>query len=222
MNEIMSFEIHDLKSKAFLEKIFTLYLKGFGGRSVYFNGPYGTILHSILITNRCKKEFATWCNLGKCFVLTDAQMRASKILKDKHSIVDLRYNRTEAFKNFFKLRTFILFLKSLIISLHIYKNMKIFPENRFVHIWLLLFRWLRVSMSVNYYLFLMQLNFFGVLIIVLLLEQNSFAALSTVHFLCPMGQVLEQQAQYATEASLILFMLKMNFKKRYFWPGIQN
>ena len=46
------------------------------------------------------KEFATWCNLGKCFVLTDAQMRASKIPKDKHSIVDLRYNRTEAFKNF--------------------------------------------------------------------------------------------------------------------------
>ena len=40
------------------------------------------------------KKNLSWCNLGKCFVLTDAQMRASKILKDKHSIVDLGYNRT--------------------------------------------------------------------------------------------------------------------------------
>ena len=38
------------------------------------------------------------------------------------------------FKKLFKIKDIILFLKSLIISLHIYKNMKIFPENRFVHI----------------------------------------------------------------------------------------
>ena len=72
MNEILSlFEIR-FKIKSLLEKIFTT-LKGFGGRSVYFNGPYGTILHSILITNRCKKNLLHG-ELGKCFVLTDAQM----------------------------------------------------------------------------------------------------------------------------------------------------
>ena len=74
-----------------------------------------------------------------------------------------------------------------------------------------------VSMSVNYYLS-DTTQFFGVLIIVLLLEQQFFCKkLSTGALFRTMGQVLEKQAQYATEASLMLFMLKMNFKKIFGW-----
>ena len=94
--------------------------------------------------------------------------------------------------------------------------MKIFPENRFVHILAAAFQ-VAAGIHVGKLLSISDATqFFGVLIIVLLLEQQFFCkSARQSHFFVPHGPVLEQQAQYATK-HLILFMLKMNFKKVFF------
>ena len=126
--------LNKVDTAKFTARAFSLYVKGFGSRSVYFNGPIGTILHACYL-HRSSGSALSRINASSVYIsLTDAHQRNTVLLEDGIPALDLRYQREAAIRSLFSLSSLLCTLKAIEAAIKLRKHLRVFEENRWVHI----------------------------------------------------------------------------------------
>ena len=118
----------------FCAKVFSLYLNGYGDRSVYFNGPIGTILHAVYLSRAARHRSFRAYKETVYLPLTDAQQRSSKFLCDSTEVINLGYRRRLAVRSIFDLGTPRFILEGVTAAIKIRNQLSVFSANKWVHV----------------------------------------------------------------------------------------
>ncbi|MDA8730280.1 hypothetical protein N9N21_05470 [Alphaproteobacteria bacterium] len=120
--------------EGFVSRAFSLYLKGFGSRAVYFNGPLGAILHACYLYIYFPKLISNIDSESIYISLTNAHHRRATLLNKNVTTIDLRYHRKSAFKSLFTFNALVCLFQSIKVALKIRKYLCVFDSNNWLHI----------------------------------------------------------------------------------------
>lgn len=126
--------LHDINLARFTASAFSLYVKGFGSRSVYFNGPIGTILHACYLYCSFRPALFKINKASVYISLTDAQHRKSIYLNKTTPTIDLRYQRKYAIRSLFTISAVTCTLQAIEAAIKLRKHLLAFKDNKWLHI----------------------------------------------------------------------------------------
>lgn len=123
-----------IEIKTFSARVFSLYLRGYGDRAPYYNGPLGTILHACYLHNSFERSVSNFKGPVVCLSLTQAQQQNSTLLCDKIKKIDLSYQRGKALKSLMGVKVFLFIFQGIKAAIKLRKELLAYDGNRLHHL----------------------------------------------------------------------------------------
>lgn len=126
--------LNELDLNHFSSRVFSIYLKGFGSRSVYYNGPVGTMLHACYIYRSSGSRLVDVDVPTVYLSFTDAHHRNIALLGEQTAVLDFRYQRKPSIRSLFRVSSLICALQAVEVAIRLRTQLRGFEGNKWVHI----------------------------------------------------------------------------------------